>query len=155
MDDKTVEFMGNLGDSVGGFSTFVLAIIAIVAVPSVWRDLRARLKAQRELAEEQARDIRLERDRNFYGWMPGALSVYRVENVSTPAEIEQAAAELAAGGPSAYVILKVENSENRANSLRQLVETDGSLAKPPTKKERDILERAKPTPPQRAPRSGV
>ncbi|SDT74337.1 hypothetical protein [Actinoplanes derwentensis] len=150
MDDKTVELMGNLGDFVGGFSALALAIAALVAGPSVWRDLRDRLKAQRDLAKEQAKDIRLERDRNFFGWMPGALSVYQVKNVEDPHEIALAAAELTDNQPSAYVLVKAENSAQIAYNLRLMIAAEGHLAKPPTRREREILENAKPAPPQRS-----
>ncbi len=145
---SAVEFAGNLGDAAGGFSALLLAILAIKAVPSVWQDFQGRLKAQQELAEEQAEDIRLERNRNFYGWMSGSLSVYGVENVTTPGEMERAVRELKAGGPSAYVILRVENSANRADSMRAQVDTEKYQAKAPSKREREILEQAKPAPPR-------
>ena len=69
---------------------------------------------------------------------------YGVTLVTDPAELGQAVTELTSGRPTAYVILRVsENSydnSNRGLSLRQLIERQGLISRPPTTGEREALE---------------
>lgn len=62
------------------------------------------------------------------------------------AELAQAARELGTVGPTGYVVLRVSGgtqggNANRAESLRQLIEREGYLARPPAAGEYEALER--------------
>jgi hypothetical protein len=142
--------LGNLGEVVGGLSTFVLLVIALITAPSAWSDWRARQRAERGLAEARTREFRLDQERTLRGWMPNGVQVYGVALVTEPAQIEQAVAELTVGGPSAYVLLRVNESadgnEGRAYHHRQLVEADVYVAKAPSKAEYAALLRGRAAP---------
>lgn len=63
--------------------------------------------------------------------------------VTAPEELERAAVEL--GGYTDYVILRISEQQhgangNRAQSLRQIIEHQGYIARPPTPGEREALE---------------
>jgi len=45
------------------------------------------------------------------GWLPGGVETYTVAPVTDPAEMEQAARELSGGGPTGYVVLRVDEGE--------------------------------------------
>lgn len=130
---------GNLGDGVGGFATAVLAVFAFMGGKSALNDWRERQQAERRRADEQALQIRLDRERHHYGWRKGMHSVYGVSNVTDPDEMARAVKELTAGVPCEYAIIRVEQSVNRANSLRQWIDNDGHLAYPPTDAEYEVL----------------
>ncbi|WP_199516581.1 hypothetical protein [Nucisporomicrobium flavum] len=141
----SLDSFGNLGDGIGGFATAVLAVFAFMGGKSALHDWRERQAAERDLAAEQAKQIRLDRERNYFGWMPGALSVYGVVNVTDPSEVARATDELSAGEPTSYVLLRVTDSSDRAHSLRRLVSEDGFVAKAPTAAEYEVLQRGRPT----------
>lgn len=130
---------GNLGDGVGGFATAVLAVFAFMGGKSALHDWRERQQAEKRRADEQAHQIRLDRERHHFGWKRGMHAVYGVTNVTDPEEMARAVEKLAAGGPCEYAIIRVEQSVNRANSLRQWIDNDGHLAHPPTDAEYDAL----------------
>jgi hypothetical protein len=140
---ETLSAWGNIGSAVGGLAAVVLAVAAIIGGSAGLGDWRAKQRAQRALAAEQAQSIRLDRQRVLNGWSPHGVEVYGVELVTEPAEMVQAQAELTGNGPSDYVILRVnENSSgnaNRANSLRQLAQ-GGYIARPPSAGEYEALE---------------
>jgi hypothetical protein len=58
--------------------------------------------------------------------------------------MDRAKAELTGGGPTGYVMLRVDESEyttpNRGWSLRMLIEQQALLCRPPTIAEREALE---------------
>jgi hypothetical protein len=143
----TLDDLGNLGDAIGGLCALVLVAIALVGGPSAWADWRARQRADKELAEEQTKELRLNRERTLRGWMPSGIHVYGVQLVTEPAELSRAVDELTAGGPSEYVFLRVSESQtgnvNRAYNLRQLVETKGYLADAPSTAEYEALQRGR------------
>jgi hypothetical protein len=60
-------------------------------------------------------------------------------------EMDQAVAELSGGGPTAYVILRVDEgesgSDNRGRDLRMLIDGQHYLCRPPTGGEREALEK--------------
>jgi hypothetical protein len=63
--------------------------------------------------------------------------------VTEAAEMELAARELTGGGPTGYVVLRVNEGSgdpNRARSLRMLIEQQHYLCRPPTVAEREALE---------------
>jgi hypothetical protein len=105
---------------------------------------RENLEAQKALAQEQENGIRLERLSRLNGWTPTGVSVYGVTLVRDKDEMSRAQAELLGGGPTDYVMLRVSENpsgnENRAHNLRQLIETGGYLARPPTPGEYQALE---------------
>ena len=135
---------GNLGDGVGGFATAVLAVFAFMGGKSALHDWRERQQAERRKADEEALQIRLDRERHHFGWRQGMHSVYGVSNVTEPEEMAQAVEQLTAGGPCEYAIIRVEKSANRAESLRRWVDNDGSLAHPPTDVEYEVLAANRP-----------
>jgi hypothetical protein len=141
---STLAGWSSLGAAVGGFSAAVLAVTAFIGGAAALKPWRENLHAQRDLAREQENGIRLERLSRLDGWSPGTVSVYGVRLVTDKDEMTRAQAELLGGDPTAYVILGVsENSsgnENRARSLRQLIETGGYLARHPTPGEYQALE---------------
>jgi hypothetical protein len=142
---------GNIGSMLAGLSTIVIAVGALIRGPAVIRawlnrqaadaeESRARAQALLEEAEER----RLERRRTLLGWSPGGVETYTVALVTEPAEMEQAARELAGGGPTGYVILRVNEGsgdENRGRSLRMLIGEQHYLCRPPTVAERESLEK--------------
>jgi hypothetical protein len=133
-----------LGGAIGGFSAAVLAVTAFIGGAAALRPWRESLHAQRDLAREQENGIRLERLSRLNGWTPGTVSVYGVTIVTEKDEMARAEAELVGGEPTEYVILRVSENPagnvNRARSLRQLIETGGYLARPPTPGEYQALE---------------
>jgi hypothetical protein len=136
---------GALGSAVGGLATAVLAVAAIIGGTAGLQDWRAKQRAQKALAEEQAEGIRLDRRRILNGWSPNGLPVYGVTLVTEDAELAKAAQELSVIGPTDYVVLRVSESTsgnaNRADSLRQLIEREGYLTRPPAAGEYEAMER--------------
>jgi hypothetical protein len=148
---------GNIGSASAGIAALIATVAAVYGVirygPAWLRDSRARQQAQaaaareqENLAREQAEQIRLDRRRRLSGWSPGGVETYTVALVTPAEEMTQACDELTVGGPSDYVILRVAESDekygnvNRAHSLRQLVETEGYISRPPSAGEREALE---------------
>lgn len=72
------------------------------------------------------------------------METYTVAPVTDPAEMDRAKAELTGGGPTGYVVLRVDEGEytspNRGLSLRMLIEEQLLLCRPPTVAEREALE---------------
>jgi hypothetical protein len=133
----------------------VAAVYGVIRYGPAWlRDSRERQQAQaaaaREqegLAREQAEQIRLDRRRQLSGWSRGGVETYSVALVTSAEQMDQAKTELLAGNvPSDYVVLRVAESDqkygnvNRAHSLRQLIETQGAISRPPSAGEREALE---------------
>ena len=142
---------GNIGAMLAGVSAFVVAIGALIRSPGALRDWRARqaaladqARAGAALAREQAEEMRLERRRTLLGWSPSGVETYTVALVTDAAERERAAAELAGGGPTPYVVLRVDEGEygsaNRGGDLRRLITEQRYLCRPPTVAEREALE---------------
>lgn len=140
----TLAAWGNIGSFLGGASAVLLAVAAIIGGSAGLGDWRAKQREQRDLAREEAENIRLDRRRILNGWTPAGLPVYGVELVTTPAELEQARDQLAGGGPADYVVLRVSESSygnaNRAHSLRQLIANGGYVTRPPERGEYEALE---------------
>ena len=65
--------------------------------------------------------------------------------VTDPAEMDRAKAELTGCGPTAYVVLRVDEGEstslNRGNDLRMLIDGQGLPCRPPTLSEREALDK--------------
>jgi len=133
-----------------GLSAMVIAVGALIRGPAIVRswlerqgadaeEARARAAALREDAEER----RLERRRTLLGWSSGGVETYTVALVTDPAEMDRAKAELARGGASGYVLLRVDERDSdvsRGRSLRMLIEEQHFLCRPPTAAEREALE---------------
>ena len=72
------------------------------------------------------------------------VETYGVALVTDEDELAQAARELAGGEPTAYVVVRVSEGGsgdvNRALNLRQLVEREGLLSRPPSVGELEALE---------------
>lgn len=138
---------GNIGSLLGGLAAVGLGIIAVVSGTAGLGDWRAKQRAQRDLANEEAENIRLDRQRVLYGWTPGGLEVYGVRLVTQPAELAEAAAQLSEVRPSDYIILQVnersDGNENRARRLRQMVERIGFVTRPPERGEYEALEKGR------------
>lgn len=134
-----------------GVSVIVIAVAALIRGPAViraWLDGKAaaaeeaRARAEALRADDEER--RLERRRTLLGWSPHGVEAYTVALVTDPAEMDRAKAELTGGGPTGYVVLRVdeeEGSANRGRSLRMLIEDQGYLGRPPTVAEREALEK--------------
>jgi hypothetical protein len=141
---------GNIGAMLAGLSAIVVAIGALIRGPAViraWLDRQAadseEARARAEALHGDAEERRLERRRTLLGWSPGGVETYTVALVTDPAEMDQAKAELTGGGPTGYVVLRVDEGEgtvNRGRSLRMLIEEQRLLCRPPTAAEREALE---------------
>jgi hypothetical protein len=124
-------------------SALLVAIVTLPQIPGGVRDWRERQRAQASLAEEQREQFALERRARLYGWSGHSIDTFGVTLVTAPEELERAAIEL--GGYTDYVILRVSEQEhgangNRAQSLRQIIEHQGYIARTPTPGEREALE---------------
>jgi len=142
---------GNIGSFLAGLSTVAIAVGALIRGPAIvrsWLDRqaaeadesRARADALRAEAEERG----LERRRSLLGWSPGGVETYTVALVTDRAELDRAVAELVAGDPTSYVVLRVNEgngSPNRGRDLRMLIERQEYLCRPPTVAEREALEK--------------
>lgn len=134
---------GNVGSFIGGVAAVALAVIAIISGAAGLKDWRAKQRQLGELAEEQAREIRLHRQSALQAWSPGGVATYDVKLVTDPDEMRQATKELTAHEPSVYVVRRVSesgNDVNRADSLRNLIERDGRLSRAPSPDEIAALE---------------
>jgi hypothetical protein len=151
---------GNIGSFLAGLAALIATVFAVSYAivkrqgPAWLHAVRDRENAQAEaareqaaLAHEQTEQIRLDRRRSLEGWSRGGLATYTVALVTSATEMDQAREELASGAPSDYVILRVAESSvkygnvNRAQSLRQLIETESLVSRAPTAGEREALER--------------
>lgn len=143
---------GNIGSAVGGLAALIAVIFAVYGIvkygPGWLRDSRERQQAQAaaasaeaDLAREQAEQIRLERQRGLHGWSRSGVDTFTVTLVTSTEEMDHAREQLLSGGPSGYAILRVEYGQvNRALHLRQIVETEALIARPPTTGELEALE---------------
>jgi len=134
---------GNIGSFLAGLSTVVIAIAALKQGPAAVRAWIDRTRAQADAAREEAETLQLERRRGLSGWNIHGLETYGVTLVTEPAELSQAAAELAAGKATAYSVVRVSESDydntGRGYSLRQLVQREGYLSRPPSPGEVEAL----------------
>jgi hypothetical protein len=142
---------GNIGSMLAGLSTIVIAVGALIRGPAIvrsWLDRQAaeadESRARAEALRADAEERRLERRRTLLGWSPGSVETYTVALVTDPAEMDRAKAELTGGGPTGYVVLRVDEGEytspNRGRSLRMLIEEQLLLCRPPIAAEREALE---------------
>jgi hypothetical protein len=148
---------GNIGSFLAGLSTVIIAFAALFRSPGALRDWRARQRAEEDAAraragadQEQAEEMRLERRRTLLGWSPGGVLTFTTAVVTDPAELEQAARELATHKPgtdgptSRYVVLRVDeggDDTGRGRDLRALIQEQGFVCRLPTLAEREALEK--------------
>ena len=153
--DRMQWHWGNIGSALAGISAAIsaaiIAIVTLIRGPAALRDWRARQQAETEAAREraeaareEARTVQLDRRRGLSGWSAHGVETYGVTVVTDDSELGQAVTELASGQPTGYVILRVSESSydnsNRGHSLRQLIEHQGLISRPPTTGEREALE---------------
>jgi hypothetical protein len=124
-------------------AALLVAIVTLPQLPGGVRDWRERPRAQAALAEEQRDQPALERRARLYGWSGHGIDTFGVTLVTTPEELDRASIEL--GGYTDYVILRVSEHEhgangNRPQSLRQIIDHEGYIARSPTPGEREALE---------------
>ena len=140
---------GNIGSALAGLSAAIsaaiIAIVTLIRGPAALADWRARQQAQAEAAREQAETTRLERHRGLDGWSATGINTYGAALVTDPAELAHAGTELTSGRPTAYAVLRVtggtdSGNANLALSLRQLIQAEGYISRPPTTGEREALE---------------
>jgi hypothetical protein len=130
-----------VGGAVGGIATALLAVLAYLGGKAGLEDFRSKQRAERDLANEQAYNMRLDRQRLLHGWTPGMVNVYAVELVTDRAEMEQARDQLLARQGSEYAILRIKDGNiNQGHQVRELIKT-GFIARPPTLGESDALNR--------------
>lgn len=142
---------GNIGSMLAGLSTIAIAVGALIRGPAVVRSWLDRQGAEAEEARARAEALRadteehrLDRRRTLLGWSPGGVETYTVALVTDAAEMERAANELTGGGPTGYVVLRVNEGagdENRGLSLRMLIDEQHYLSRPPTVAEREAVEK--------------
>jgi hypothetical protein len=134
---------GNIGSFLAGLSTVVIAFAAVRQGPAAVRAWIDRVHAQADAAREEAKTLQLERRRGLSGWNAHGLETYGVTLVTEPAELSQADDELASGKPTAYVVLRVSESDydnsNRGHNLRELIKREGYLSRPPSAGEVEAL----------------
>ena len=138
---------GNIGSALAGASTVLIAVGAFIRSPAALRDWRARQRAEAEAAREQAETIRLERQRHLSGWSAHGVATFGVALITDESELSRAAHSLAGdyrGHPSPYVVLRVTESGgagdlNRAHDLRQVIQQEGCISRPPTAGEIEAL----------------
>lgn len=136
---------GNIGSFLAGLSTVAIAIAALLRGPAALRDWQARQRALAEEAHEQAENIRLERRRGLSGWSKNGVNTYPVHLVTGASELGQATRELTSGQPTTYIVLRVAGtteggSANLAKTLRETIETEGFISRPPTTGEAEAIE---------------
>jgi hypothetical protein len=139
---------GNIGSAIAGLSTLAIAVAALIRGPAALRDWRARQRAQAEVANEEAENIRLDRRRYLSGWSGSGVATYGVTLITDAEELARAIDELTKRSniDSAYVVLRLSeggdegHDASRAQSLRQLIETEHCISRPPTIGEREALE---------------
>ncbi len=140
----TLVAWGNIGSLLGGLAAIVLAVAAIIGGSAGLGDWRAKQREQANLARQEAENIRLDRLRVLNGWTPNGIEVYGITLVTSPDELAQARDQLAEGGPTDYVVLRVSErtygNENRAHNLRQMIERSGFVARAPERGEYAALE---------------
>lgn len=135
-----------------GLSAIVIAVGVLIRGPAIvraWIDRQAAeadaARARADVDAAEAEQIALDRRRTLQGWSPGGVETYTVALVTDQTEMERATAELTGGGPTSYVVLRVDEgesgSENRALSLRTLIEGERYLCRPPTLAEREAMEK--------------
>ena len=134
---------GNIWSMLGGLAALLVAVVTLPQIPGGVRDWRERQRAQTALAEAQREQLALDRRVRLHGWSGHGIDTFAITLVTAPEELEQAAAEM--GGYTDYVVLRVSEQErgadgNRANSLRQIIEQEGYISRPPTTGEREALE---------------
>jgi hypothetical protein len=135
---------GNIGPFLAGLSTVVIALAAVRQGPAAVRAWTEAKHAQAEQAAEEAETIRLERRRGLEGWSANGVNTYPVALVTEPEEIDAARDQLASGGPTACVVLRVTGateggSINMADNLRQRIDRDGYIARAPTTGEAEAI----------------
>jgi len=143
--DRMQWHWGNIGWAAARLATLMVALRLLWSAPDWYRTWKERQNAERDLALKQAKEIDLERHRGLHGWSDN-IETYRVILVTDAPELEQAARELARGGASEYVILRVSEGSssgnfNRADSLRELIRHQGLISRPPAAGEREALEK--------------
>jgi hypothetical protein len=145
---------GNIGSMLAGLSTIIIAVAALIRSPGVLRDWRARqgaeadaARARAEADRAQAEAVALDRRRTLLGWSPRGVETYTVALVTGTEDMERAVAELTRGGPTPFVILRVDEGEygsvNHGSDLRQLIDEQHLLCRPPTVAEREALEKGR------------
>jgi hypothetical protein len=134
---------GNIGSFLAGLSTVVIALAALRQGPAAVRAWIDRVHAQADAAREEAKTLQLERRRGLSGWNLHGVETYGVTLITEAAELKQAADELTGGKPTAYVVLRVSESDydnsNRGHTLRQLIKREGYLSRPPSSGEVEAL----------------
>ena len=61
-----------------GLAAVVLALAAIIGGSAGLGDWRAKQRAQRDLANEEANSIRISRQRLIHGWSPGGVDSFGI-----------------------------------------------------------------------------
>ena len=144
--DRMQWHWGNIGSALAGLSTLIIAIGALIRSPAVLRDWRARQRAEAEVAKEQAESIRLDRRRYMSGWSAHGVDTFKVNLITDADELAGAFDELRQDWYGPYVVIRVDeggdrgHDASRAQSLRQIIEAEGYIARPPTAGEREALE---------------
>jgi hypothetical protein len=141
--------LGNIGSALAGISATIIAILTLIRGPAALRDWQKRQRDQ-AAAREQAETTRLDRRCNLDGWNVMGVNTYGATLVTDPAELAQAVTELTSGQPTAYAVLRVTGSTDSGNanlalSLRQLIQAEGYISRPPPP------ENAKPSKPASTP----
>lgn len=137
-----MQWLEAIGSALTGISTVVVALAALIRGPAVLRAWLERQRAEDAASREQADSLRLERQRGLSGWSANGVGTFAVELVTGEEELSRVARELVDGGPTPYVVLRVAEGAgdaNRAYSLRQIVEHEGYLSRPPSVGEKEAL----------------
>ena len=137
---------GNIGSAAAGLATLIVTVRLLWSAPDWYRTWKERQNAERDLAREQTGVIQMERRRHLSGWSRRGVDTFGVTVVTAKDELARACAELASSQPSAFVVMRVSeggdgHDANRAHSLRQIIEAEGDISRPPTAGECEALEK--------------
>ena len=135
----TLADWASIGDIASGASGFIIVVVAAIGGGLGLSDWRAKQQRQRKLAEEEALDIRLNRQRVLNGWTRGGVQIYGVRIIKESDEIGRALQGLTDGTPCE----SLRSNANRAHSLRQLIQEVGHIARPPAAAEYEAIEHAR------------
>jgi hypothetical protein len=137
--------LGNIGSAAAGLATLIVTVRLLWSAPDWYRTWKECQNAERDLAREQTGAIQMERRRHLSGWSGHGIDTFGVTAVTAKDELDRACAEIAASQRSAYVVIRIAeggdgHDADRARSLRQIIQAEGYVSRPPTAGEREALE---------------
>ena len=120
-------------------AALITALIAIFSARPFFSSLIEKNREKAQAFREQRTQQMLTRHATTYGWAgSGSLGeVHAVRLVVDEVEMQKAVTELTANKVTDYVI--IQETQNLGQQLRQMIERDGFVSRPPTPGEVEIL----------------